>query len=167
MNAYLYPTIPELEAQLRQYNTLQAADGVARRTFGITGATGPTGPTGLTSRFTQPFEDEFIWRTHSGEEYYPSEMATMHLFYAVRMLFNNTVAPCFRVGKFKRYRDIADWSSEYKQAAATALVQELATRDDTYLEVTDAVDGATIADQISDMYRNSEVMDACGLDNCL
>lgn len=118
-----------------------------------------------TSQFTEPDPDQFVWISHSGREYYPQDMASMHLFYALRMLFNNTCPAAFRVGKFKRYRDIAEWSPSYRQAAGLALTEELMNRDDLDLKVTDSETGDTILDQLMDIDSNALVMRKLGI-NC-
>lgn len=93
---------------------------------------------------------EFMWLTHKGEAYYPSEMATPHLFYSLRMLWNNTVPPVFRVGKFKRYKDIPTWSRDYVKLAIDELARELGTRDDLDID---------IQDQLNDILANLTVIE--------
>jgi hypothetical protein len=60
-------------------------------------------------------------------------METMHLFYTVRMLHNNTVPPPFRVlaplGEFKRYADIKNWDTEYIEKAFQLMKDELQLRE--------------------------------------
>jgi len=77
----------------------------------------------------------FVWVTHKNEELYPQSMATPHLFYALRMVFNHVVPPVFRVlgpleRDMKRYDDVKNWSTEYKTRAVEELSKELDTRDD-------------------------------------
>jgi hypothetical protein len=72
----------------------------------------------------------FVWRTHKGSEMVPADMATPHLFYTIRMLFNNVVTADYRVGGFKSYPEIDSWSPEYIYQALYELNQELQTRDD-------------------------------------
>lgn len=105
----------------------------------------------------------FLWISHKGEAHYVTDMATPHLFYSLRMLWNNTVPPAFRVGKFKRYSDIPNWSKDYVQRAINELSTELAARSDLDTEVSDSSGGTTIADQIGDMQANLTVITALGI----
>lgn len=171
IKAYLYPTPAQLrDAQEQQrrndYLNEVTANGLLEPPDDLIDALigDYEGQEFGTSRFTQPLDEDFVWRTHSGEEYYPEDMATMHLFYTVRMLFNNTCPAAFRVGKFRRYRDVADWSPEYVQQAGKALYDELESRDDLDLEVTDSEDGETIQDQMTDIEGNALVLKRLGID---
>jgi hypothetical protein len=100
----------------------------------------------------------FFWLTHKGQVIFPAKMATKHLFYTIRMLFNNIVPPVFRVGKFKRYRDIPEWSSEYVRRALTELTKEITGRVgwDEILED----EGSSMQDQLADIGANAKVIQA-------
>lgn len=98
----------------------------------------------------------FLWINHKGEAQYPRDMATPHLYYSLRMLWNNTVPPAFRVGKFKRYNDIAGWSRDYVKRAIDELSRELSNRD-LDLELSDTP-GTTIEEQLGDMVANLDVI---------
>jgi hypothetical protein len=97
----------------------------------------------------------FKWITRDYELLLPSDMATPHLFYALRMMFNNVVPPAFRVGvvsgvkegphQFKRYADIPTWTTEYLYEAAYELTKELLTRDDL----------KSVDDQLGDLCVNA------------
>lgn len=78
----------------------------------------------------------FLWLTHSGDLVKPANMATPHLYYAIRMLFNHTVPAKYRtpesVQEIIKYKDVPKWSVAYKKAAAKALRAEFdkrSTRD--------------------------------------
>ena len=99
---------------------------------------------------------KFIWITHKGEAKLLNEMATPHIFYSLRMVFNHSVPPCFRVGELRRYYDVSNWQDARKAAAITALRQELSTR------YADELDSEQIA-QLQDMEQNTRVILALGL----
>lgn len=81
-------------------------------------------------RKVQPMQREFIWETDDGERLRVSRMATPHLFNAARMIYNHTVPPVLRVGKFIRRLEVHEWDSAYKAQAYRALLRELKTRGD-------------------------------------
>lgn len=98
--------------------------------------------------------ENFVWITHKRKLMRPRNMATPHLFYTVRMLFNHSVAPCFRVGQFIRYKDVPTWTLQYKRAAAVAMLTELSKREDL-----DSED----QHELDDMNENAQVMRRLGL----
>jgi hypothetical protein len=85
-------------------------------------------------------ENPFVWKTHKGITYYPEQMETPHLFYSVRMLFNNVVPAPYRVGEFKSYPDIKTWSPGYLYAAMYALASELFNREDLDSDLADQLE---------------------------
>lgn len=88
-------------------------------------------PKSAAFRKTAP-KGPFLWLTHSGDLIEPADMATQHLYYAIRMLFNHTVPAKYRtpesVQEIKKYTDVPKWSKAYKTAASKALSAELRTR---------------------------------------
>jgi hypothetical protein len=64
--------------------------------------------------------------THKGEAVALRDMNILHMFYALRMIFNHT-SP-FTVGKFIAYADVPTWSLAYRRAAMSAFVDELIPR---------------------------------------
>lgn len=76
----------------------------------------------------QPVEAGFVWVSHKGVRYQLDNMAAPHVFYALRMVWNHTVPPAFRVGEFKRYRDVPGWSAKYRREAINQLSAELDQR---------------------------------------
>jgi hypothetical protein len=110
------------------------------------------------SRNLQQIESlrQFVWQTDKGKLLYPREMATEHLFYTIRMLFNHSVPPAFRVGQFKRHDNVFEWPLVYKEQAAAALREALQTRkteltSDMRNEMTDMEANAVFLD----LLRNS------------
>lgn len=101
---------------------------------------------------------DFIWRTHTGQRRYVSDMASPHIFYAMRMIFNHSVPPAFRVLRpgetMNRYPDVPHWTPEYRQAAINAFNRELEERDDLDKE---------LDDQWDDMKANTAVILALGI----
>lgn len=87
-------------------------------------------PKGSFSRIVQKENERFVWKTHKGQLLWLSEMATSHIFFAFRMVFNNSVPPCFRVGDYKPYSDISTWSVEYREQALRKMGEALAERRD-------------------------------------
>jgi hypothetical protein len=103
-------------------------------------------------------KERFVWRSHRGHNYFPDEMATPHVFYALRMLWNHSVPAALRVtdagGHFKRYRDIPHWNYEYRNLAMRELTDELSTRTDLERD---------LKDQFDDIASNAHVLLALGL----
>lgn len=101
---------------------------------------------------------DFIWRTHTGQSRYVSDMASPHIFYALRMIFNHSVPPAFRVLRpgetMNRYPDVPHWTPEYRQAAINAFTRELCSRDDLEPE---------LQAQFDDMKANTNLILALGL----
>jgi hypothetical protein len=95
--------------------------------------------------------DRFVWITDRNEHLMPCQMATPHLFYALRMLFNNTVAPVFRIEQadFIRHNGVREWPTSYIERAAEELLRELDTRTDIE---------QWQQDQIDDMLLNAELI---------
>src|SRR5882724_4752822 len=77
-----------------------------------------------------PGGGRFVWYTHTGEAMDPADMATPHVFYALRMVWNHSVPRVMKVGDGPNYPDVRLWCDAYKQAAITTLANELAQRDD-------------------------------------
>lgn len=145
LTAYLYPTPVQLAEQKRQCNldAFRNESALCRL---------PSD-----SVFDQLIEDlinEFVWVTHKGGRHRVSDMATPHLFYSLRMVFNHSVPPVFRIGKLKRYDDVSDWSPTYRAEAIAALAKELETRDDLDTD---------LAAEFEDMKANTRVILALGL----
>lgn len=102
-----------------------------------------------------------LWTTHKGLTYRVQDMATQHLFYAYRMIYNHTVAPAFRIGEFKRYRDVFDWPAMRARKGMRALEDELYLRKDK-----SAADGGLeteLKDQFADIQRNRSALRNLGL----
>lgn len=109
-------------------------------------------------RFIPDAPDEFVWASHNGSRFHLSDMATKHVFYALRMIYNHTVAPVFRVLRpgetMKYYPDVPYWDADYRRRAVDAFVAELAERDDL---------DEDLARQYGDMQANTRVILALGL----
>lgn len=76
-----------------------------------------------------------VWASHkTGERTYITEMPTMHLFYAVRMVWNHSVEEFYRFDQFggkpmKTYPEVSDWPVRYRRTALGAMLDELGNRD--------------------------------------
>jgi hypothetical protein len=84
----------------------------------------------LLDRALGPGGGAFVWHTHKGKSYKPSKMATPHLFYALRMVWNHSVPPIWKVGDGPDYSDVPHWNKEYRRLAIQELAKELVSRDD-------------------------------------
>lgn len=102
--------------------------------------------------------DEFVWVSHNGSRRPISEMASPHIFYSLRMIFNHSVPPAFRVLRpgetMNRYSDVPHWTPAYRQAAVNAFTRELCSRDDLEPE---------LQAQFDDMKANTQLILALGL----
>ena len=72
----------------------------------------------------------FRWRMNGGELRAPSAMATTHLFYTLRMIWNNCAPAHARVGKVKLYDFGPSYTTAYMRQAVRALSIELGGRRD-------------------------------------
>ncbi|KER02851.1 hypothetical protein LGZ99_17350 [Photorhabdus temperata] len=70
------------------------------------------------------------WKTHSNELLTPSEMSTDHLFYTLRMIWNNFMPTGVRVGDVKLYEFDAFYTPQYMKNAIKYIATELTHRDD-------------------------------------
>lgn len=104
----------------------------------------------------------FMWITHSGEVLQPCDMATPHLFYSLRMIFNHSVPPVFRIlgpgEEMRRYPDVPHWTAEYRREAIAQLSAELDSRLDIF-----EFDHPELAQQYADIKQNAAVILALGL----
>lgn len=95
----------------------------------------------------------FIWESNDGKMNAVTKMATPHLFNILRMLFNHSVPPAFRVGPFTRRENVDKWPLDYKMQAGTAIVNELCERTDfelcMQLEIKDMKQNAEFLDQVT------------------
>jgi hypothetical protein len=72
----------------------------------------------------------FIWETNDGAKLPVTKMATPHLFYTLRMIYNHSVPPAFRVGDFKRRKNVDQWPLDYRVQAGREIRRELESRKD-------------------------------------
>lgn len=72
----------------------------------------------------------FRWRMRDGESIQPSQMRTTHLFYTLRMIWNNSVPEHARVGRVKLYHFGPTYTTEYLREAVKSMGKELIGRDD-------------------------------------
>ena len=71
----------------------------------------------------------FCWRDRNGEHHLPTKMPTRHLFYTLRMIWNNRMPASARLpGNW--YSFGPTYTSEYMLDAIRAIVPELVTRQD-------------------------------------
>ena len=72
----------------------------------------------------------FRWRQATGQLVCPKQMATRHLFYTLRMIWNHSMPKEARIEPYRRYRFGERHSPEYLKVAIVAIGTELAARDD-------------------------------------
>lgn len=75
---------------------------------------------------------DWKWRTAREGDVAPADMVTRHLFYTLRMIWNNTMPPEAHVGNNIRYYRFSPAShpESYVKEAIAYLGRELAERDD-------------------------------------
>lgn len=181
INAYLYPTLEQLDAALDPHNHISPddteayfpapdkmteVDRIVRDTFAeLLGIPKEAIVVSCmkekvrdVDRFIPNAPDEFVWRSHDGKQYNLSDMATPHIFYSLRMIYNHTVAPAFRVLRpgetMNFYPDVPHWDADYRREACDAFVAELDERDDLPED---------LERQYADMKANARVITALGL----
>ena len=69
----------------------------------------------------------FLWRDRHGEHHLPAQMETRHLFYTLRMIWNNTMPASARLPGHL-YSFGPTYTHEYMLDAIFAIVPELSTR---------------------------------------
>lgn len=166
--AYLYPTPQQLAEARRQRNVavigIDPAWSYAHRAEFSQKILDAVQDELVRSDFAEPF----VWVTHKGESLLVENMATPHIFYSLRMVWNHTVPPVFRVtdggGEFNRYRDVPHWTDEYKRQALEAFTRELENRNDADCAVYsgEPLDG-DLLEQWNDIKANARVILALGL----
>ena len=71
------------------------------------------------------------WKDSKGNFWYPARMETRHLFYTLRMIWNNTMPADAHVGYNIRYYTFGSFYSErYLKEAIVLIYSELAQRKD-------------------------------------
>ena len=75
----------------------------------------------------------FFWRDRHGVRHLPSRMETRHLFYTLRMIWNNTMPANARLPG-NLYSFGPTYTREYMLGAIASIVPELAKREDMTIE---------------------------------
>lgn len=70
------------------------------------------------------------WRDKDGQFHYPANMPTRHLFYTLRMIWNNFMPSEARVGSVNLYEFGRFYSRAYLADSIYRIAEELAKRDD-------------------------------------
>lgn len=85
----------------------------------------------LSTTSAKPVATTFKWCDRTGVVHEPKAMATRHLFYTLRMIWNHTMpAPAHTPGGFTLYAFGPHYTVPYLKEAIKHLAGELATRDD-------------------------------------
>lgn len=77
-----------------------------------------------------PPTERWRWRTNRGPRMLPEEMASTHLFFTLRMIWNNHCPEQHTVGDVKRYKFGGEYTPEYFRQAVQQIVPELQTWKD-------------------------------------
>lgn len=70
------------------------------------------------------------WRERTGARVSPSDMETRHLFYTLRMIWNNRMPEHMRVGAVRLYDFGPHYTRDYFAQAILAIGRELRSRTD-------------------------------------
>lgn len=79
---------------------------------------------------TRSVSDPYRWRDRQGNFFLPSEMETRHLFFTLRMIWNNHFPSHMHVGEVTLYRFPRRYTRQYFEATVYYLGRELVTRRD-------------------------------------
>lgn len=77
---------------------------------------------------TKEISQAFQWRMHGGDIISPADMATSHLFYTVRMIWNHRMPVQYRFANCKVWE--LRYSTPYLLEAIRIMLWELSTRDE-------------------------------------
>lgn len=83
-----------------------------------------------------PLALPFEWRGRGGVMHKPQEMATSHLFFTLRMIWNHKMPPAARLVPFQLYSFGPTYTDEYFKTAIAHLYTELCNRTDLSQEAT-------------------------------
>lgn len=72
----------------------------------------------------------FIWRASGGGNISPTDMETSHLFYTLRMIWNNKMPESMHVGRVKQYYFPEFYTDNYFKIAIISIASELCKRTD-------------------------------------
>ena len=73
---------------------------------------------------------DWTWRDRHGLFHDPRKMTTQHLYYTIRMIWNNFMPHYMRVGQVRLYRFCAFYTERYFAEAIVSLGRELHKRSD-------------------------------------
>lgn len=83
----------------------------------------------LTTLASKEVANTFRWKPRQEPEIAVADMSTRHLFFTVRMLWNNFMPDPARVGDVRLYRFGSHYTREYMADAIRAMVPELERRE--------------------------------------
>ena len=72
----------------------------------------------------------FVWKDQRNQFHVPCHMATRHLFFTLRMIWNHSVPYGLQLRPFKMYTFSSYYTRDYILQAIKCLSAELLTRDD-------------------------------------
>jgi hypothetical protein len=75
-------------------------------------------------------DSEYRWLAKNGRKLLPSEMETSHLFYVIRMIWNNSMPEDAKIEPYVKYTDILEWTPKYVKDSLTNIIEELKSRKD-------------------------------------
>jgi len=84
----------------------------------------------LNSMTQQSNVQDFMWKDRKGNFHNPKDMKTSHVFFALRMIWNNIVDRKMQIQPVRIYNFGSFYTSEYMTQAVKVLLKELSTRND-------------------------------------
>lgn len=75
-------------------------------------------------------DEHFLWKTKESKFLKTEDMATRHLFFTIRMIYNNTVPDNYQHHPVKLYKFGEFYTKEYFAIAVRVMLQELSKRED-------------------------------------
>lgn len=82
------------------------------------------------ARLSKDVDRPFLWKDSKDFYHRPKDMDTRHLFFTVRMIWNNSAPDEFKIPPLRLYRFGPFYTPEYMGQAVRCIMAELATRDD-------------------------------------
>lgn len=84
----------------------------------------------VTKRPASAVDAGFMWRDRDGGMHTPASMETRHLFYTLRMIWNNRMPEQCRFRNARMYQFGSHYSDAYLKSALRPLATELSRRGD-------------------------------------
>lgn len=83
----------------------------------------------MAAKLNTQLQTDWRWRDRDGNMWSVKDMRTSHLFFTLRMIWNNTLPAYMHVGDVKLYRFGAFYTDQYMVNAIIHIYDELTTRN--------------------------------------